>query len=70
MNESLPKDVFNIIEDKEGKSRWVKVGSAFVNRDESINVYMDVLPRDGKLQIRNRQSNGSSKTKGEKNENG
>lgn len=66
MNESLPKDVFNIIEDKDGKSRWVKVGSAFVNRDESMNIYLDVLPRDGKLQIRSRQTNGT-KTKGEKN---
>lgn len=31
---------------------WVKAGSAWVNRDDSINVYLDVLPLDGKLHIR------------------
>ncbi|MGV3625219.1 MAG: hypothetical protein ACO1OB_30680 [Archangium sp.] len=47
--------VFSIketIEDKEKKSVWVKAGSAFVNRDGSINVYLDVLPLDGKLHVR------------------
>jgi hypothetical protein len=34
------------------KSTWVKAGSAWVNRDGSINVYLDVLPLDGKLHVR------------------
>lgn len=45
-------EVFNIIESKDGKARWVKVGIAFTNKDGSINVLLDVFPRDGKLQIR------------------
>ncbi len=48
-------DVFNIIEGKDGRSRWVKVGIAFINKDRSINVFLDVLPKDGKLQIRQRK---------------
>ena len=48
--------VFSIREAKtpEGKnaSSWVKAGSAWVNRDGSLNVYLDVLPLDGKLHIR------------------
>ena len=48
------KDVFNIIEAKDGKSRWVKIGTAYVNRDGSINALLDVFPREGKLQIRDR----------------
>jgi len=50
-----PKDVFNILEGKDGKSRWVKIGAAFVNKDGSINAFLDVFPRDGKLQIRDRR---------------
>lgn len=63
-----------ILEQNEKKSVWVKAGSAWVNRDGSINVYLDVLPLDGKLHVRealedrrdnnnnnkNAQSNGSS----------
>ena len=50
-----PHDVFNIVEGKDGKDRWVRIGHAFVNKDGSINAYLDVYPRDGKLQIRERR---------------
>lgn len=58
-----PKDaleVFNIIEGKDGKSRWVKIGVAYVNQDGSINASLDVFPRDGKLQIRNRRTDNAN----------
>jgi len=51
---SCEKEVYNIIECKDGKSRWVKIGCAFVNRDGSINVFLDSFPKDGKLQIRDK----------------
>ena len=55
--ENNVKDVFSIIEGKDGgKDRWVKIGHAFVNRDGSINAYLDAFPRDGKLQIRDRKA--------------
>jgi len=40
--------------DKDGlkKTYWMKIGSAFVNRDGSFNVYLDALPTNNKLQIR------------------
>ncbi len=48
--------VFSIKETKQpdGKltSVWVRAGSAWVNRDGSFNVYLDVLPLDGKLHVR------------------
>ncbi len=31
---------------------WLSMGMAFVNRDNSINVYLDGLPVNGKLQLR------------------
>ena len=43
--------VFSIRESK-GGSTWIRVGSAFINKDESINVFLDVLPIDGRLHIR------------------
>jgi hypothetical protein len=43
--------VFSIRENK-GGSVWVRAGSAFVNRDGSLNVLLDVLPLDGKLHVR------------------
>jgi len=48
--------VFSIKTENKGsgdeKTIWIKAGSAWVNRDGSINVYLDVLPLDGKLHIR------------------
>lgn len=43
--------VFCIREGKMG-SVWVRAGAAFVNRDGSLNVLLDVLPLDGKLHVR------------------
>ena len=32
--------------------KWTKAGSGWVNRDGSMNVYLDVLPMGGKLVLR------------------
>ncbi len=47
-------EVFTVVEPKKegGKSFWVRVGTGFENRDGSISVYLDALPVNGKLQIR------------------
>ena len=44
--------VYSIIETGEGKSLWRLVGTAFVNRDESLTVLLDALPVNGRLHIR------------------
>ena len=44
--------VFSIKSDANGATMWVKAGSAWVNRDGSMNVYLDMLPLDGRLHIR------------------
>ena len=46
-----PWGAFNIVERGE-KSFWNRIGTAFLNRDGSYNIYLDALPRDGKVQIR------------------
>ncbi len=60
MRESITmKDVFAISEkevgSENGKERWTRIGIGFVNRDNSINVVLDALPLNGRLQIRERK---------------
>jgi hypothetical protein len=54
------KDVYTIAErpqgSPEGKDRWTKIGIGFVNRDNSINVVLDAIPLNGRLQIRDRKA--------------
>jgi hypothetical protein len=35
-----------------GGSIWTRAGTAFVNKDGSLNVSLDVLPLDGRLHLR------------------
>lgn len=43
-----------IIPKKDGSTYWMRCGSAFTNKDDSINIYMDALPRgnEWKFQLR------------------
>jgi len=52
--------VFSLRTCKSG-SIWTRAGSAWVNKDDSINVYLDVLPIDGKLHIREEVKGGPVK---------
>jgi hypothetical protein len=47
------KTVYTIVE-REGLSRphWVKIGIAFINHDQSLNVKLDAVPTNGNLHIR------------------
>lgn len=47
------KAVYTIIK-RDGQERgfWLRIGAAFVNRDQSLNVYLDALPTNRQLHIR------------------
>lgn len=47
-----PKAVYTVVERQEGKTNWVRIGTAFVCRDNSLNVVLDALPVNGRLHIR------------------
>jgi len=47
--------VYTVIKKADGKDLWLRVGSAFPNRDGSMNVFLDAMPVNGKLQIREYQ---------------
>ena len=51
----MPKrlNVWTIRKGKDGeRDFWKCIGTAFINRDGSLNVMLDALPLDGKLHIR------------------
>jgi len=51
----LQKKAFKVlaaIPKKDGTQWWMKCGSAHTNKDDSINVYLDAMPRDLKFQLR------------------
>ena len=51
--ENKLKAVFTIVEgDKLEKPLFRRIGTGFVNRDASLNVFLDALPVSGKLHIR------------------
>ncbi len=53
MSDKKPKGVFVIIENERlEKPLWKRVGTAFINRDESLNIFLDALPLNGKLHVR------------------
>lgn len=47
------KAVYTIIE-REGSNRgyWLRLGTAYVNRDDSLTVHLNALPVNNKLHIR------------------
>ena len=48
-----PKGVFTIIEaDQVERPIFRRIGTAFMNQDQSINVLLDATPISGKLHIR------------------
>ena len=40
------------IEKKDGSTFWMRVGTGFPNKDQSINLYLDAIPFNHKLQLR------------------
>ena len=59
---SKMKVVFTIVESEKGdKSFFRRVGTGFVNRDDSMNIYLDALPVGGKLHIRDADEHSNKK---------
>lgn len=51
-------EVFHIRESERGKTKWTRIGEAFPNRDSSICIYLDVLPPNGRMLLRNTTPGG------------
>jgi hypothetical protein len=44
--------VISPVEKRGGGTFWMRIGSAFTNKDDSINIYLDALPKNFQLQLR------------------
>ena len=51
INKSM-KGIYTIIDKESGPSVWLRVGTAFENRDQSWNIILDATPVNGKLHMR------------------
>lgn len=47
--------VYTVVPKPEGRDLWLRIGSAFPNRDGSLTVFLDAVPISGRLQIREYQ---------------
>lgn len=50
--------VYTIVE-RGGRRLWLRIGTAFINRDQSLNVRLDAVPVNGQLHIREAPPPGS-----------
>lgn len=57
------KAVYMIVESEGREPKWIRVGIAFTNRDESLTVRLDALPTNGRLQIRDFEDQEPEKPK-------
>jgi hypothetical protein len=46
-----PMNAYTIVT-RNGRSYWTRIGSAIVNRDESISITLDALPVNGTIHLR------------------
>lgn len=44
--------VLSAIDKRDGGTFWMRVGSGYTNRDNSVNIYLDVIPKTFQLQLR------------------
>lgn len=60
------KEVYAITERaNQEKSYWARIGVAFVNRDDSLNVILDAVPVNGRLHIRDKSPYAEKKSQPE-----
>ena len=45
-------DVFTVVDKTDAKPFWQRLGAGFENKDGSINITMNALPCNGRLQLR------------------
>lgn len=55
-----PLAVYTVLERESGRKHWLRIGTAFENRDGSFNVRVDALPLNGMIHIR--EMAGADKT--------
>ncbi len=52
------KAVYSVVERGKGRRSWVRIGTAFQNRDGSWTIRLDAVPLSGQLQVRDPFASG------------
>lgn len=52
MEEKGLKLVYAIVQRPHARQQWIRVGTGWANRDGSLNLQLDAIPIDGRLQVR------------------
>lgn len=63
-NKAKQQAVYTMVERGE-RTFWCRIGTAFTNRDGSLNVNLDALPVNGRLHIREVQAKAETAEKTE-----
>jgi hypothetical protein len=50
--------VYSVVERSKGRRSWVRIGTAFQNRDGSLTIRLDAVPLSGQLQVRDPFASG------------
>jgi hypothetical protein len=56
------KAVYTVVERPNNRTQWVRIGTAFENRDGSLRVLLDALPVNGTLHIRDSEPKVEERT--------
>jgi hypothetical protein len=69
MDKKMMKVLSPVAGKENNKTHWMRAGVAYENKDGSINIYLDLLPTNGKLQLRefeesDRRLEGGSRSSG------
>lgn len=51
-NKKMFKVISPITNNKGETVYWMRIGNAFTNKDDSLNIYLDALPKSFQLQLR------------------
>ena len=52
MEEKGLKLVYAVVQRPHARTRWIRVGTGWANRDGSLNLLLDAIPVGGRLQVR------------------
>jgi hypothetical protein len=52
MEEKGLKLVYAVVQRPHARTIWLRVGTGWANRDGSLNLQLDAIPVDGRLQVR------------------
>lgn len=64
------KSVYTVTEARNGKSHWTKIGVGFENADGSLNLILDAVPVNGRLQVRDYEPPANGDCEGQRSQGG